>query len=191
MPRTKKADQVAKDREKRKATLKALSEWNPQEPFDEDDPNQEKFIPRDNFKTTAGMGRPTVMTKQVLKNLEDAFRIGCPDREACIYAEISLQTLYNYCEKHPEFLEQKEAWKEVPILKARGNIIEALHKKSVGDSWQYLIRKRKAEFADMKIDAPVESPLTIDDLEALDRGDVQVLDQKKKAAPVKTKKSKK
>lgn len=188
MPRTKKADQVAKDREKRKSTLKALSEWRPQEPFDEDDPKQEKYIPRDNFKTTAGMGRPTVMTKQVLKNLEDAFRIGCPDREACIYAEISLQTLYNYCEKHPEFLEQKEAWKEVPILKARGNIIEALTKKSVGDSWQYLIRKRKAEFADMKIDAPVEAPLTIDDLEALDRGDIQVLEQKNKKPAKKSKK---
>lgn len=188
MARTKKADQVAKDKKKRKDTLKALSDWRPEEPFDEDDPNQEKFIPRDNFKTTSGLGRPTVMTKQVLRNLEDAFRIGCPDREACIYAEIGLQTLYDYCEKHPEFSEQKEAWKEVPILKARGNIIEALHKKSVGDSWQYLIRKRKAEFADMKIDAPVEAPLTIDDLEALDRGDVQVLDQKKKAPAKKPKK---
>jgi len=33
----------------------------------------------------------------------------------------------------------------------------------------------------MKIDAPVEAPLSIEDLEALDRGDVQVLDQKKKS----------
>lgn len=187
MARTKKADQTAKDKEDRKATLKALSEWRPEEPFDEEDPNQEKFIPRDKFKTTHGMGRPTVMTKQVLKNLEDAFRIGCPDREAVIYAEISEQTLYNYGKKHPEFLEQKEAWKEVPILKARGNVIKALHNESVGDSWQYLIRKRKAEFADMKIEAPVEAPLTVDDLEALDHGDVQVLDAKKKV----TKKSKK
>ena len=189
MARTKKADSHAKQKKERSDTLKALSEWKPEEPFDEEDPNQDKFIPRDNFKTAGGMGRPTVMTKQMLKNLEDAFRIGCPDREACIYAEISEQTLYNYGKKHPEFLEQKEAWKEVPVLKARGNVIKALHNGSVEDSWRYLIRKRKAEFADMKIEAPVDA-LTIDDLEALDCGNVQVLGQKRQTE-IKSKKNKK
>lgn len=188
MARTKKADETAKQKKNRGEVLKSLAEWKPAEPFDEDDPNQEKFIPRDKFKTNNGMGRPTVMTKQVLKNLEDAFRIGCPDREACVYAEISDQTLYNYCKKYPEFLEQKESWKEVPVLKARGNVINALHNGSVQDSQWYLMRKRKAEFADMKVEAQVDTPLTIDDLEALDHGDVQLLDGKKKKTKKKIKK---
>jgi hypothetical protein len=169
MARTKKADKTAENKKKRKEFLDLLSE-----PFDEDEPGHASYIKRD------GRGRPSVMTKQVLQKLREAFSIGAPDREACIYANVSESTLYNYCKKNNDFLEEKEELKEVPILQARSNIALALKSKSVGDSWQYLIRKRKAEFADMKVEAQIEAPLTIDDLEALDRGDVNVIKENKK-----------
>lgn len=71
-------------------------------------------------------GRKTVMTDVTLQKLESAFRLGCTDKEACVEAGISQQTLYNYQNTKPEFLEQKELWKSDPILRARKAVIERL-----------------------------------------------------------------
>jgi hypothetical protein len=40
-------------------------------------------------------GRPTKMTPDTVKKLEEAFLLGCSDIEACLVADISKQTLYN------------------------------------------------------------------------------------------------
>ena len=56
-------------------------------------------------------GRPTVMTKDTIAKLEEAFKCGASDLEACFYADISKDSLYNYQKKHPEFIERKEALK--------------------------------------------------------------------------------
>jgi len=90
-------------------------------------------------------GRKTVMTALVLQKLEYAFRLGCTDREACIEASISPQSLYNYQLQKPEFLEQKELWKSDPILRARKAVVEHL----VQDpylSLKYLEKKLPSEF---------------------------------------------
>jgi hypothetical protein len=71
-------------------------------------------------------GRPTVMTDAVVKKLEEAFALGCTDLEACYYADITKQTLYNYCESKPGFLDRKETLKQRPIYLARKVIIKAL-----------------------------------------------------------------
>ena len=89
-------------------------------------------------------GRPTVMTPLVISKLEEVFAIGGTDKEACFYADISHQTLYDYQEKHPEFVERKEALKEKPILKARQTVVKALDDPNSA-RW-YLERKRKKEF---------------------------------------------
>ena len=34
--------------------------------------------------------------------------MGLSDREACIYADIAVSTLYDYCEKYNEFSEQND-----------------------------------------------------------------------------------
>ena len=49
------------------------------------------------------VGRPTVMTKEVLSKLEMLFAHGLTDREACLIADINPATLYNYCNENPEF----------------------------------------------------------------------------------------
>lgn len=41
-------------------------------------------------------GKPSVMTTETLAKLRQAFLMGCCDREVCLYAEIGLQTLYDY-----------------------------------------------------------------------------------------------
>lgn len=90
-------------------------------------------------------GRPTLMTEETINKLEEVFALGGTDKEACFYAGISHQTLYSYQEKHPEFVERKEALKEKPILKARNTLVNALNIPEY--ALKFLERKKKDEFS--------------------------------------------
>lgn len=91
------------------------------------------------------MARPRKIDKEILGKLEEAFKIGATDREACYYANINPDTLYEYQKRNPKFTEQKEAWKQNPILKAKHTIYKNLDDKNTAQ-W-YLERKCKAEFS--------------------------------------------
>ena len=91
------------------------------------------------------MARPTIMTKDRIAKLREAFLIGATDSEACGYADISARTLYDYQEKHPKFLQKKQAWKDQPILKAKMTVVKALDEAK--DAQWYLERKSKDEFS--------------------------------------------
>ena len=93
------------------------------------------------------VGRPTVMTDDVLDKLEMLFAKGLTDREACLIADINPSTLYNYCNDHPEFLERKELLKEQIKTQAKLNVAEAIEKKDIDMSKWYLERKAKDEFS--------------------------------------------
>lgn len=93
------------------------------------------------------VGRPTVMTEDVINKLIYAFARGLSDREACLYADIACQTLYDYCTKNPEFAEQKEMLKEQPKMQAKLNVSEAINNKDADISKWYLERKAKDEFS--------------------------------------------
>ena len=97
-------------------------------------------------KRKSNAGRPTVMTPEVIGKLEEVFGLGGTDREACFFAGISQQALYDYQTLHPEFTERKEALKENPILKARRTIVESLEQPQHAQ-W-YLSRKANKEFGD-------------------------------------------
>jgi NADH:ubiquinone oxidoreductase subunit E len=94
----------------------------------------------------AEVGRPTKMTPDTLRKLEEVFAIGGSDSEACFYADISKETLYAYQREHPEFTDRKEALKEKPILKARQAVVKGLD--NYQNAMDYLKRKRKKEFGD-------------------------------------------
>lgn len=91
-------------------------------------------------------GRPTKMTPDTIRKLEEAFAIGCTDKEACFYANISHETLYKYQLVNPEFVERKEALKEKPILLARQTVVKKLTE-SYSNAMDFLSRKRKSEFS--------------------------------------------
>lgn len=102
----------------------------------------------------AEIGRPPVMTEEVLNKLEEIFALGGTDQEACFFAGISHQTLYNYQKEHPEFIERKEALKELPVLKARRTVVNSLDKPDM--ALKYLERKKKKEFSpSLEVDATV------------------------------------
>ena len=92
------------------------------------------------------VGRPTVMTDDKVNKLEQAFSLGCSDVEACFFAEISKQTLYDYQKKNPEFIDRKVALKDKMILKSRMVIANALQNQDKDVAKWYLERKAKDEF---------------------------------------------
>ena len=92
-------------------------------------------------------GRPTVMTEAVLHKLEEAFSLGCSDKEACVYANIAPSTLYLYQEKNPEFSERKQLLKEKLVLLARQTVAKAIQNGDEKSAQWLLERKKRKEFA--------------------------------------------
>lgn len=90
-------------------------------------------------------GRPTIMTEETVNKLEEAFLLGCTDEEACYYADISKQTLYNYQEKNPEFIDRKEGLKQRPFFLARQAVIKGFSNPEL--ALKFLERKKKDEFS--------------------------------------------
>lgn len=87
------------------------------------------------------VGRPTVMTPEVIDKLRQAYLIGATDEEAAHYAGISARTIYEHIEKNPEFSQQREGWKGEPILKAKQTVVKGLGE-TKNAQW-YLEKKAK------------------------------------------------
>ena len=92
-------------------------------------------------------GRPTVITDEVIRKLEEAFAVGATDLEACFYAGISKTAFYNYQEDNPEFKERKEGLKNQLGLIAKNNLARSIKGGNDADAKWYLERKRKDEFS--------------------------------------------
>lgn len=92
------------------------------------------------------VGRPTIMTPDIVSKLENAFAIGCTDIEACLYADISRTTLYEYIQRNPEFADRKEELKQKPILLARDTLVKGI-KDNPELALKFLERKLKSEFS--------------------------------------------
>ncbi len=110
-------------------------------------------------------GRPTVMTPEVLNKLQLAFCIDATDKEACAFAGISEKTLYNYQRKNPDFLQQKQAWKSMMILKARQSVFNAIGE-NPRLALQYLTKKLPEEFGSCSVKRRYiqnkEKPISVD-----------------------------
>lgn len=86
----------------------------------------------------------TKLTPEVVKKLEEAFAMDCTVSEACLYAEISRQTYYDWIKKNKKLADRFDELRETPVLKARATIIKGLD--NVGTAQWYIERKRKTEF---------------------------------------------
>lgn len=91
--------------------------------------------------TKEPVGRPTVMNEEVIRKLEEAFKWGCTDLEACCNADISKSTLYDYCIANPEFSERKETLKNNTLLRAKMVISKAIDDKDVNSAHKVVDRK--------------------------------------------------
>jgi len=121
-------------------------------------------------------GRPTSMTPETLRKLEEVFAIGGTDEEACFYADISKETLYEYQRKHPEYTDRKEALKQKPILKARQTVVKALD--DADNAQWYLERKNKKEFSSRQ-EIDIQGELKISKLEEIQKQTQEILSKRK------------
>lgn len=113
----------------------------------------------------AEVGRPTVITAEIIAKLEQAFSYGATDKEACFIAGIGDRTLYDYCQANPEFSQRKEALKDLVKYQARVNIGNAINEGDKSLSQWYLERKAKDEFSQKtEQDLKVTLPTPIDDV---------------------------
>lgn len=125
------------------------------------------------------VGRPTVITDEVLQKLAYVFGLGGSIREACFYADIGETTYYNYVLENPEKKEYFEMLKEKPILAARtavikkingqkaivdehGNLIQPYVSPDADLALRYLERKRKEEFSVRTEN--INTNVTVDDI---------------------------
>jgi hypothetical protein len=92
------------------------------------------------------VGRKTIMDDLTVKKLEDAFANGASDVQACFLANISKQTLYNYQEKHPEFVDRKEALKDMIKYRAKLKIKEAIENEERPDTAKWYLERKDKDF---------------------------------------------
>ena len=83
------------------------------------------------------------MDENVVKILEDDFSNGASDVEACFLANISKQTLYNYQKEHPDYVDRKEALKDMIKFKAKQVVKKEIESGNVNQANWYLERKDK------------------------------------------------
>jgi predicted DNA-binding protein YlxM (UPF0122 family) len=80
-----------------------------------------------------------------VNKLRQAFAIDATIEEACFYSGISKQCYYDNVKKDKKLLDQLEALRNKPVLKARQTVVNSLDNPDSA-KW-YLERKRKKEFA--------------------------------------------
>lgn len=85
-------------------------------------------------------------TPETVKKLEEVFAIDGTVEEACYYADISKQCLYNWFDEDPKFKEKVDRLRNRPVLKARQAVFKGLD--NYQNSMDYLKRKKKLEFGD-------------------------------------------
>lgn len=92
-------------------------------------------------------GRPTIMTLETVKKLKEGFAQGFSVDNACIWADISKQTYYTYCEKEAGFLDYCKTLQKKPLIKSILVINKALNEGDVSTAKWYAERKGKEEFS--------------------------------------------
>jgi len=113
-------------------------------------------------------GRPTVMTNETLKLLEDAWSRGCTDLQACLHANISHNTLYRFLQENKEFSDRKKQLTENVKLHARMNIADnIIDKRDIETSKWYLERREKNDFSQRNENINVEIPVPLIDIDKI------------------------
>ena len=86
-------------------------------------------------------GRPKSVTPEVIRKLEEAFKWGCTDLEACCNADLASSTFYDYCRNNPMFSERKETLKNNLLLRSKMTVSFAVDDGDVPSAHKVIDRK--------------------------------------------------
>lgn len=97
----------------------------------------------------AKAGRPTKKTEEVVRKLEEAFKIDATVPEACSYAGIGERTYYDWLSADPEFRSKMEASQNFVFMHAKRNWVNAIvNNKDVNASIDFLKRRQKGRYSE-------------------------------------------
>jgi len=92
-------------------------------------------------------GRPTIVTEEVIAQLESAFKDGANIVQACILANISKDAYYDRLKTDSEFSNRMEAAQQWVSVIARSTLVKEIKRGNSDTALKWLERKDKAEFA--------------------------------------------
>lgn len=92
----------------------------------------------------ADVGRPTELTEEVRRKIEQAAALGASIEEIALYCGVHRATLYRWIKDDQELHDRIEELQERPILKARETIVK--HLDDPAHAFRYLEKKKRKEF---------------------------------------------
>ena len=99
--------------------------------------------------TRSPIGRPSTVTEEKIKRLEEGFMLGFSDNMACIYAGVSRTAFYRFLANNEPLRDRFKALKGNVRLQARFNIAKAIEAGDLEVSRWYLER-RDPEYSNNK-----------------------------------------
>lgn len=110
------------------------------------------------------IGRPGTVGPEQLAKLEEAYRWDWSDQKACDYAGISVDALYRYQKKHPDFRKRKEFLKNSPAENAMRNIAESIENGDLKTSQWYLEKRDERFNPKTQVDVNIQHSLSADEI---------------------------
>jgi len=93
--------------------------------------------------STNKIGRPTVITADIITKLESIFKIGGTDEEAITYAEIGNRTYYDHLEADEAFRSKMTAAKHYADVVAKNVVVDAIVKNKDLSTAKWWLEKRQ------------------------------------------------
>lgn len=88
-------------------------------------------------------GRPTKLTEDTVKKLEEIFRIDGSASEACSYAEVSEVSYYDWLKKDDKFSKRMRAAQKYPFIVAKRSLFAGVEGWDQRSTIEFLKRREK------------------------------------------------
>jgi hypothetical protein len=112
-------------------------------------------------QTRALIGRPTVMTDEVIRKLEEAFMMDATDGEACAFAGIGETAYYDEKKRNPEFADRIHRAQQFPFMLAKKTVLNAMKDDDGALALKWLKNRQRDRYHE-KVEQEVKG--TLDDL---------------------------
>ena len=101
------------------------------------------------------VGRPEVITEEIVRKLESILQLGVNDGIACQYAKIGRTTFYKKLKEDEEFADRIQSAKDLVTI-AAGQVVTGaiINDKDLTTAKWWLERKAPDEFGDKKSEPP-------------------------------------